>query len=158
MDAVFCERTWRFGGIGGSRLGWWDWVGIFYIGLEVFFSFVEICHNLGEIGADFFIDFELFIHIESGQPVIDHEQCGDIIEFISGFFTRGGALFDGMTLSVAVGADGEEILIFEFGRFEEFADDIGHHLTVDGIDNADFFRFVFEFVLSERLRDADHIW
>lgn len=79
---------------------------------DVFFLLIDIRFYFCEIFISIFIELDLFGHIESWQPVIYHEERGDIIKLETGIIAGSDAFFDGMFCIVAVSADGEEIFIF----------------------------------------------
>lgn len=97
----------------------------------------------------------LLVHVEVGQPVVNHEERGHV----GGVEPRRSrvlqAQLDGIGVPVSVGADEVEVGSVERRAVDELPHHVGHHVTVDGVDDADRVIRVDELApAAHLLRDA----
>ena len=115
-----------------------------------------------QVGADTFQAFgdvlvylDLLVHVEVWQPVVHHNHRGDVVEGVPRLSGNVVPYLDGATFAVAVGQDGKLVSGFQVCFLDELPHHIGRHVSIDGIDNADFVRLKGITVLFHQLRDAE---
>ena len=93
---------------------------------------------LGQLLRDVLVHLHLLVHVEGMEPVIDHHQCADIIEFIAAGLGQIVPDLYSRALTGTKRRHAEQVVGLEFGGLQEFLDHVGWHVAIDGIDDAYF--------------------
>ncbi len=88
---------------------------------------------------DVFVNQYLFVHVEIGQPVVNHFYCVDIVELCSGFSGHIVSYFHSTAFSVAICENGEPYL---------------GHVSVYGVYQTYLIGFELEFLVLHELWNA----
>lgn len=103
---------------------------------------------------DVFVNQYLFVHVEIGQPVVNHFYCVDIVELCSGFSGHIVSYFHSTAFSVAICENGEPVIGFQLCFLDEMANHIWGRVSVYGVYQTYLIGFELEFLVLHELWNA----